>query len=222
VDEHATVRREPGAAARPDGAEPGEAVVIEPMRNRHLRAVRRIDRQVYRTPWSTGLYLQELAQRDTRLYVVARVRRSIVGYGGLMAVLDDGHVTSVAVDPAWEGRGVGTRLMLALAAGGVAMGCQALTLEVRMSNDRAQGLYRRFGFGPAGVRKDYYPEFGEDALVMWAHDVHLPPYQERLAAIAATVAGDTFFDDGIVAPPVPDGGGGPMDAAPQTTGEVRR
>ena len=190
-----------GAGDRVGGAGgSGTAVIVEPMRNRHLRAVRRIDRQVYRSPWSTALYLQELAQRDSRLYVVARVQRTIVGYGGLMVVFEDGHVTSVAVDPPWEGRSVGTRLMLALAAGGVAMGCRALTLEVRMSNDRAQELYRRFGFRPAGVRKDYYPEFGEDALVMWAHDVHLPPYQEKLAAIAATIDGETLFDDAVVTP----------------------
>ena len=182
------------------------AVTIEPMRKRHLRAVHRIDQQVYRNPWSTALYLQELAQRDSRIYVVARVRRTVVGYGGLMAVLGDGHITSVAVDPEWEGRSIGTRLMLALAAGGVAMGCEALTLEVRMSNERAQGLYRRFGFGPAGVRKDYYPEFGEDALVMWAHDVHLPAYGERLTAISGTIRGETLYDDGIVVPVAADEG----------------
>ena len=95
----------------------------------------------------------------------------VVGYAGLMMVADDGHVTTVAVDPAWHRRGIGTRMLLELARRAPGRGVEQLTLEVRMSNAGAQELYRRFGFAPAGVRRGYYVDNGEDALVMWAHDI---------------------------------------------------
>ena len=72
------------------------------------------------------------------------------------------------------------------------MGATALTLEVRVSNKGAQDLYRRFGFGPVGVRKNYYQEINEDALVMWAHEIDQPEYQELLASIERTIPGETI------------------------------
>lgn len=161
------------------------------MRRRDLRGVLRIEAQVYPRPWSLGLFLSELGHRDDRIYLVARVGTAVVGYAGLMVTGSDAHVTTVAVDPSWHRHKVGTRLMLELAAAAVGRGCTALTLEVRMGNGGAQEMYRRFGFAPAGVRKGYYTETGEDALVMWAHDIDLSSYRHRLAGIAATVAGTT-------------------------------
>ena len=158
-------------------------VHIIPMRRRHVRAVLRIEQQVYPRPWTHSLFVSELALRSTRAYFVARSGRDVIGYAGLMMTLNDGHVTTIAVDPAWHRNKVGTRLLLALAQEAIARSATALTLEVRLSNHGAQHMYRRFGFVPVGVRKGYYPETGEDALVMWAHDVHLPDYQARLAAL---------------------------------------
>ncbi len=85
------------------------------MRRRHLRSVLRIEAKVYPVPWSMSLFLSELALRSTRAYYVAFVGRQLVGYAGLMMTLDDGHVTTIAVDPAWHRHKVGTRLLLALA-----------------------------------------------------------------------------------------------------------
>jgi ribosomal-protein-alanine N-acetyltransferase len=161
------------------------------MRRRHLL---KIEHQVYPRPWSLGLFMSELGQRDTRIYVVARVEGVVVGYAGLMLVAGDGHVTNIAVDPAWHRHKVGTRLLLALARAGVAAGVADLTLEVRVGNDGAQAMYRRFGFAPAGIRKGYYVETNEDALVMWAHDVDGPAYAERLSAIEAGVPGSTTVE----------------------------
>ena len=164
------------------------------MRRRHLRGVLRIENQVYPRPWSLGLFLSELALRTTRVYFVAKVGTTVVGYAGLMLTGSDGHITTIAVDPAWHRRGIGTRLLLAVSRAGISMGCTGLTLEVRMSNDAAQGMYRRFGYAPAGVRKNYYAESNEDALVMWAHDVDLPAYAERLASIESEVPGTTTVE----------------------------
>lgn len=166
------------------GPPPACAVHIVPMRRRHLRSVLRIEGQVCPRPWTLGLFLSELQVGPGRRYVVARTAGSVVGYGGLMVAVGEGHVATLAVDPAWQRRAVGTRLLHALASWGRDQGCRGLTLEVRMGNAAAQSLYRRFGFVPAGVRRGYYAETKEDALIMWAHDVDQPAYAERLDAIA--------------------------------------
>lgn len=180
-------------AANPDTETP--VVHIQPMRRRHLRAVLRIEQQVYPRPWSASLFLSELALRSTRAYYVARVGRELVGYAGLMMSVDDGHVTTIAVDPRWHRHKIGTRLLLVLARDAIARGATSLTLEVRMTNRGAQELYRRFGFVPVGVRKDYYQEVHEDALVMWAHDVEQDEYAELLDAIERALPGETRLDD---------------------------
>jgi ribosomal-protein-alanine N-acetyltransferase len=170
-------------------------VVIGPMRRRHLRGVLRIEQQVYPRPWSMGLFSSELGYRTSRVYVVARIGTTVVGYGGLMLVQEDAHITTIAVDPAWHRHKIGTRLLLTLDDAAVARGARNLTLEVRMSNHAAQELYRQFGFVPAGIRKGYYVETNEDALVMWSHDVDAAEHHARLDAIAATIRGTTVHEE---------------------------
>ena len=178
--------------ATPSVPEPDDVHVrISLMRRRHLRPVLRIEAQVYPRPWSLALFMSELALRSTRDYTVARVDGMVVGYSGLMLAGEDAHVTTIAVDPAWHRRGIGTRLLLNMARTAVSRGAQHLTLEVRVGNDAAQVLYRRFGFYPAGVRKNYYAETNEDALVMWADDIASPEYRQRLADLEAALSGTT-------------------------------
>ena len=179
--------------------DPGSLEVrVGPMRRRHLRSVIRIEQQVYPRPWTFALFLSEIGQRATRLYLVARVGTEVVGYVGMFRALDDGHITTVAVDPAWHRHGVASRLLVALARGAIERDCVNLTLEVRMSNSGAQALYQRFGFVPAGVRRGYYPETKEDALVMWANDVNTSSYAERLGAIERDIPGTTVVEGGWV------------------------
>ena len=169
-------------------------VVVTPMRRRHLRAVLAIEEQTYPRPWTASLFLSELAQRSTRAYFVARVDREVVGYAGLMTSFEDGHVTTIAVDPAWHRRGIATRLMVALAREALVRGACNLTLEVRLSNQGAQDLYRRFGFAPVGVRPRYYPETNEDALIMWVHDIDAPEYARLLDGLDGRVPGATVYE----------------------------
>jgi ribosomal-protein-alanine acetyltransferase len=124
----------------------------------------------------------------TRAYYVARVGGGGVGYAGLMMVGGEGHVTTIGVDPHWQRKGIGRRLLLKLAKVAVSHGIEDLTLEVRVSNVGAQTLYHEFGFAPAGIRKNYYAEVNEDAIVMWAHEVQSPAYSERLDAIEERLA----------------------------------
>jgi ribosomal-protein-alanine N-acetyltransferase len=169
-------------------------VVITPMRRRHLRGVLRIESQVYPRPWSLGLFMSELGFRNSRIYLVARVGTTVVGYAGLMLVAGDGHITTIAVDPAWHRNKIGSRLLLFLARRGVEHGVENLTLEVRVSNEGAQDMYRAFGFAPAGVRKGYYTETNEDAIVMWASDIATPAYAARLATLEAAIPGSTVLE----------------------------
>jgi [ribosomal protein S18]-alanine N-acetyltransferase len=172
-------------------------VHVLPMRRRHLRSVLRIEAQVYARPWSLSLFVSELALRSSRAYYVARINGVLCGYAGLMVTEDDGHVTTLAVDPAWHRNKIGTRLLLTLAREAIRRGACNLTLEVRVTNHAAQEMYRRFGFRPAGIRKNYYVETNEDALVMWAHDVDTPEYRRRLAEIEAGIPGVTLVSEGL-------------------------
>jgi ribosomal-protein-alanine N-acetyltransferase len=170
------------------GRQPEPVVEIVPMRRRHLRGVLRIETEVCPRPWSMGLFLSEIGNRPDRYYVVARSGGAVVGYAGLMVAGGEGHVTTLAVAPEAQRRKVGTRLLLAVVRWAGEHGCASLSLEVRMGNAGAQALYRHFGFVPAGVRRNYYAETNEDALVMWAHDIDAPGYGRRLEAIAAGLA----------------------------------
>ncbi len=150
------------------------------MRRRHLKHVLRIEALVYPRPWSPSLFMSELALRSSRAYIVAKHAGQVVGYGGLMMTMDDGHITTIAVDPVWQRNRIGTRMLVALAREARRRGAASLTLEVRVGNEAAQELYRQFGFAPVGIRRGYYVETGEDAIVMWAHDVDTDEYAARL------------------------------------------
>lgn len=161
---------------------------IVPMKRRHLRQVLAIENEVISTPWSKGLFLGELNLKD-RSYWVAKTRGKVLGYGGLMMSLEDGHITTLTVGPTWRRKKIATALLLRLAKEAIKHGACNLTLEVRVSNKAAQSLYYQFGFAPAGIRPNYYSGNKEDALIMWAEDVDEPSYQNRLDKIQASIEG---------------------------------
>lgn len=160
-----------------------DAITIAPMSRRHLDDVVRIEQLGHPTPWTRRLFEGELGRTD-RAYVVARHHERIVGYAGLIVIVGEGHVATITVDPADRGRGIGRLLLLELFDEAIDRGVTDLTLEVRVSNEPALALYRRFGFAPAGVRRGYYGD-GEDALVLWAHDIDTPAFGERLRDLRA-------------------------------------
>ena len=144
-----------------------------------------IEREVFPEPWSLGVFTSELALRTGRAYRIAKEGKSVAGYFGLMFVEDEVHVTTIAVAPRFQRRGVATVLLLEVARLSLERGARHMSLEVAAGNERAQALYRRFGFAPVGVRKGYYAATGEDAYVMWAYDIDKPTYAERLGLIEA-------------------------------------
>ena len=150
------------------------------MRRRHLRGVMAIERQVYPRPWSPNLFLSEMAESQNRCYLVARIDREVVGYAGMICYGEEAHVTNVAVDPMHQRHKIGSRLLHDLLRHAVEMGAEAMSLEVRVTNWGAQRLYGRFGFRPVGIRKNYYQEINEDALIMWVDGIRARDYERRL------------------------------------------
>lgn len=127
-----------------------------------------IEEAQFPEPWTRGMLLDELGQTDTRRYTVAVDEGRVLGYMGAMYVMDELHVTTIGVRPGDEGRGVATSLLDDAWRDARIRGVRRATLEVAVGNERAQRLYRRYGFAPVGVRKNYYERTGEDALVLWA------------------------------------------------------
>ena len=157
------------------------------MRRRHLRGVMAIEREVYPRPWSPNLFLSEMRQGRNRAYLVAVMGEDVVGYGGLLCYGDEAHITTIAVDPDHQRKKIGMRLLYELIERGRDMGAVAVSLEVRVTNWGAQRMYGRFGFRPIGVRKNYYQEIGEDALVMWTDDIRTPEYSRLLRSLVASM-----------------------------------
>lgn len=143
-------------------------IAIYPMTPADLDGVMEVERSSFLTPWSREAFVGELMQTYT-VYTVAKEGQKVVGHGGMHVVWEDAHVTNVAVLPEYRGRGIGELLMRDLMARAAARDAQRITLEVRARNVPAQGLYRKLGFitRPGAVRKGYYSDTGEDAIIMW-------------------------------------------------------
>lgn len=126
----------------------------------------------YLTPWSRSAFDREIADNMTAEYIVAEAPSgSICGYAGMWVLMDEGHITNIAVHPDFRRQGIGTALLCEMARRGRARGVDKLTLEVRPSNAAAQNLYSQLGFVARGRRKRYYSDTGEDAIIMWLDDI---------------------------------------------------
>ena len=137
-------------------------------------------------PWTARVFIDELAQPDTRSYQVARIDDVVVGFCGLMFVLDEGHITNIAVAVAARRTRIASRLLLSAFDEAARRQVRAVTLEVRASNSDAQRLYHQFGFIPAGIRRRYYDDNGEDAIVMWSESIAGSAMTIRLNMIKQT------------------------------------
>jgi ribosomal-protein-alanine N-acetyltransferase len=160
-------------------------VDMSTIHRRDMKTVLDIEKRVFPEPWSSAIFASELALRHGRSYRVAKIGRRVVGYRGVMFSGEEAHVTTLAVAPEYHRRGVASVLLLDAVRAALESGALHLSLEVAFGNHGAQALYRRFGFSPVGVRKNYYQMTGEDAYVMWAYDVSSREYTERLEAIEA-------------------------------------
>jgi ribosomal-protein-alanine N-acetyltransferase len=148
----------------------GTPLTVDAMQPSDIDQVHEIERLCFITPWPTYAFEQELRGNRLARYVVARSATAegerVVGFAGLWLMVDEGHITTFAVHPDWRRQGVGARMLLRLIDIAAELGATRMTLEVRVGNQAAQELYRRFGFAIAGTRVRYYTDDGEDAFVM--------------------------------------------------------
>lgn len=142
-------------------------VVIDPMRVRDIPDILEIEHLSFTTPWTRGAFLSELLANEYAYYIVAKVGGVAIAYIGVWIIVGEGHITNVAVHPDYRRQGIGRRLLLAADELVRARDGYRMTLEVRKSNVFAQRLYRSLGYEPTGVRKGYYRDNREDAIVMW-------------------------------------------------------
>jgi ribosomal-protein-alanine N-acetyltransferase len=164
-------------------------MLIEVMTDADVKEVLRIEQQSFSTTWPSNAFHQELHDNKLAHYYVGRVGDRVVAYGGIWVILEDSHVTTIAVSPDFRGRKFGEMMLLHLLDQAIERGASWMTLEVRESNAVAQGLYRKYGFTTVSTRKGYYSDNNENALVMWAGNLKSEIYKNRLRALRASLLG---------------------------------
>lgn len=144
-----------------------ETITVRPMVMTDVDGVMAVEHDSFLTPWSRSAFEEELAQNRLARYIVAEENGMIVGYAGTWLVINEAHVTNVAVSSQRRREGIGRMLMQKLMELARENGMESMTLEVRVSNAAARHLYDQMGFVAAGIRKNYYSETKEDALILW-------------------------------------------------------
>ena len=142
------------------------SVTVRPMRSEDVPALVEMERAIFTSPWSKQNF-EDLLTRDYCLYLVAEKADKIVGFAGLTKLDNEGDIDKVMVCEACRGEGVSSILMENLLEEGKKRGIDAFTLEVRVGNAPAIGLYTKFGFVSCGIRPRFYDKPVEDALIMW-------------------------------------------------------
>jgi ribosomal-protein-alanine N-acetyltransferase len=137
----------------------------------HIDQVVKIEETSFPTPWSRQAFTHEVLHNSFAQYIVALHGEQVVGYAGVWIIMDEAHITNVAVHPDFRRQGLGRGLMLEMMRLSIYFGANRMTLEVRPSNTAARSLYQSLGFCERGLRRRYYKETGEDAIIMWHDDL---------------------------------------------------
>jgi len=171
----------------PAGSGSPGGLQIDVMAQADLPAVLRIEGLSFTTAWPMNAFSNEIRDNKLAHYFVGRIDREIVAYGGIWVILEDSHITTIAVHPDFRGRRLGEEMLLKLLDEAIAQGASWITLEVRESNEAAQKLYRKYGFTTVSTRRGYYSDNGENALVMWAGNLKGELYGARLRVLRAAL-----------------------------------
>lgn len=159
-------------------------LILKPLTPDLLPAALELDRLSLGNLWSADAYLREIESPNSDLLVFIGDEPtkfdSLPALGCSWAILEEAHITIVAVHPDYLRQGLGQAMLLALLVAAYQRGLERATLEVRVSNQAAIALYEKFGFRQAGLRKRYYQDTGEDALVMWRGGIHHPEFPKLL------------------------------------------
>ncbi|WP_273854121.1 ribosomal protein S18-alanine N-acetyltransferase [Guptibacillus spartinae] len=146
-----------------------DTVSFRSMTIEDIEAVMRIEHATFPTPWSRSAFYNEIVINHFATYLLLEVGEEIAGYCGVWVIIDEAHITNIALHPDYRGMKLGEALLKKAIHFVKSRGAVKMTLEVRVSNLVAQNLYRKFGFEEGGIRKNYYTDNQEDALVMWVN-----------------------------------------------------
>ncbi len=200
-------------------------LAVLPMELEDVSQVLEVDRESYTLPWPASAYRREILHNRNARYIVLReagedeprpteetnrsrlpfpfLRRSridenrphVLGYAGMWLMVDEAHITTIAMREKWRGRGLGELLLASLIEAAFGIGAQRITLEVRVSNEPAQALYRKYGFQTRGVRNRYYSDNNEDAYIMTTDAIQTPgfrmKFEELVRRLATRLAAET-------------------------------
>lgn len=142
-------------------------IIIREMLENDIENIVEIEKEAFTTPWSKEAFTTEINENNLAYYVVAEVEGKAVAYGGIWLILNEGHITNIAVKEEYKGNGIGNKIVEGLIYHCIKLGIDNMTLEVRRSNQVAINLYEKYGFLDYGVRPNYYADDGEDAIIMW-------------------------------------------------------
>ena len=143
-------------------------VTIRRMTWLDVEEVTKVEEASFSIPWTKEAFMNEMLRNEQAIYFVAVHEKRVIGFVGVWKIVDEGHITNIAVLPEFRGQGIGQKLLTQLVAYANEQDLIGLTLEVRVSNIGAQKLYEQFGFQQAGRRKRYYQDNNEDAYIYWA------------------------------------------------------
>lgn len=146
-----------------------DSFVFRSMKEEDIDQIIEIEHASFTLPWSREAFYNEMHLNKFAVYIVIEVEEKIIGYCGAWIVIDEAHITNVAILPEYRGRKLGEALMEKMMSVARDMGARSMTLEVRVTNHIAQSLYRKLGFQDGGIRKNYYSDNQEDALIMWVN-----------------------------------------------------
>lgn len=132
-----------------------------------IDGVLQVEHDCFTVPWSRTAFEAEVNDNQLARYLVVETAGRLIGYAGMWMILDEAHVTNIAIIAGYRRQGLGERLLLELMDLAKQLGAGSMTLEVRPSNTAAQKLYRKLGFEKRGIRRQYYSDTKEDALIMW-------------------------------------------------------
>ncbi|OWA34390.1 ribosomal-protein-alanine N-acetyltransferase [Saccharibacillus sp. O16] len=151
------------------------SVTFRTMRLEDIPDVMVIEHESFSLPWTEQAFKSEMTLNHFARYLMMDVNGTPAGYAGMWTVVDEAHITNIAVRTAYRGRKLGERLLSELLDQAQALGLERATLEVRVSNRVARNLYTKMGFREVGIRKGYYSDNNEDAVIMWI-DLHEHPW----------------------------------------------
>ncbi|UOF92198.1 ribosomal protein S18-alanine N-acetyltransferase [Fodinisporobacter ferrooxydans] len=143
-------------------------VTFRKMKFEDIDQILEIEREAFLTPWTRAAFEGELKDNHFAQYYVAVAGQKVAGYCGMWVILDEAHITNIAIRANYRGKKIGEALLRFMMAMGGVHGAKRITLEVRVSNSVARQLYYKLGFEDSGIRKGYYTDNNEDALIMWA------------------------------------------------------